>query len=422
MPKVTVILTSFNHAKFLHEAIDSALSQTYEDFELIIWDDASTDESWSIINSYEDARIKAFRNQERKRGIYGINKTIREIARGDYIAIHHSDDVWEPHKLECQVKFLDKHVNIGAVFTNALIIKEDGTALEDTTHFYYSVFEQRNRSKYEWLNSFFYKGNVLCHPSVLIRRQCYLDCGLYRPWLGQIADFDMWIRLCLKHNIYVLPHKLVRFRVRDNEANTSGNRPDTRIRGMTEFYLVLRNYLLIDTFDEMVSVFPEAQKFFRLEGYEHKFVLAMTLLGDKSHRCAKLLGLELLFELLADTKKAKAIKDLYNYDYRNFIELTAIHDVFYLETIANLGQEVAEREWHIVHLNRITTEREEQIASLNQIVAERDKQIVAIYSTKSWRLTRPLRALRRLADWLYCLKQKCFVRNAFNNKRRDKAP
>ncbi|MGC7846712.1 glycoside hydrolase family 99-like domain-containing protein [Desulforudis sp. 1088] len=409
MPKISVILTSFNHEKYLREAIDSALNQTYGDFELIIWDDASTDESWFIINSYKDSRIKAFRNKERKRGVYGINKAIREIANGDYIAIHHSDDVWESHKLERQVKFLDEHPDIGAVFTNALAIGEDGAALENTSHFYYSIFEQPNRSRHEWLNRFFYNGNALCHPSVLIRRQCYIDCGLYRPWLAQVADFDMWIRLCFKYNIHVLPEKLVRFRVRENEANTSGNRPDARIRGMTEFHYILRNYLLIDTFDEMVLIFPEAREYFRLEGFESQFVLAMICLGDKSLHWAKLLGLELLFELLSDAEKAKRIKNLYSFDYRNFIELTAIHDVFSLETVANLSQAVAEREAQIASLTQAMAERDGQIASLTQAMAERDAQIAnltqavadrderiaAILASRSWRITKPLRVFRR---------------------------
>ncbi|MCL6478020.1 MAG: glycosyltransferase [Peptococcaceae bacterium] len=375
MPKVSVILTSFNHAKYLCKAIDSVLNQTYGDFELIIWDDASADESWFIINGYKDSRIKAFRNKERKRGVYGINKAIREIARGEYIAIHHSDDIWEPHKLEHQVKFMDEHLDIGAVFTNALAIGEDGAALEDTSHFYYSIFEQPNRSRHEWLNRFFYKGNALCHPSVLIRRQCYIDCGLYRPWLAQVADFDMWIRLCLKHNIYVFPEKLVRFRVRDNEANTSGNHQDARIRGMTEFHYILRNYLLINTFDEMVSIFPEAQNYFRVEGFENQFVLAMICLGDKSLHWAKFLGLELLYELLSDAEKAERIKNLYSFDYRNFIELTAIYDIFSLETVANLSQTIAEHDGQIASLTCAMAERDEQIANLNQAMAERDKQI-----------------------------------------------
>lgn len=103
MSKVSIILTSFNHAKYLREAIESALNQTFSDFELIIWDDASTDDSWEIIQSYSDPRIKSFRNDVRRRGIYGINRAISEVAEGEYIAIHHSDDVWELNKLALRI-------------------------------------------------------------------------------------------------------------------------------------------------------------------------------------------------------------------------------------------------------------------------------------------------------------------------------
>ena len=92
MPKISVILTSFNHAKYLREAIESTLNQTFTDFELIIWDDASCDNSWEVINEYNDPRIKRFRNDIQRRGGWGMNKAITEIASGKYIAIHHSDD------------------------------------------------------------------------------------------------------------------------------------------------------------------------------------------------------------------------------------------------------------------------------------------------------------------------------------------
>ena len=103
--RVSVILTSYNHAKYLKEAIESVLNQTFSDFELIIWDDASTDESWQVITSYPDGRIQSFRNEVQKRAAFGVNKAISEIAAGEYIAIHHSDDIWEPQKLEKQVAF-----------------------------------------------------------------------------------------------------------------------------------------------------------------------------------------------------------------------------------------------------------------------------------------------------------------------------
>ena len=129
MPKVSVILTSYNHEKYICEAIESALDQTFSDFELIIIDDCSSDHSWDLINQYSDSRIKAHRNEVNDGGVVGVNRAISEWTRGEYIAIHHSDDVWELDKLEKQVAFLDAHADIGAVFTDAFPIAEDGVAV-----------------------------------------------------------------------------------------------------------------------------------------------------------------------------------------------------------------------------------------------------------------------------------------------------
>lgn len=104
-PKVSVILTSYNHSKYIRKSIESVLKQTYTDFELIIWDDASTDNSWNIISEYTDERIRAIRNESNQYMAYFRN-AVSEVAQGEYIAIHHSDDVWGADKLEKQVAFL----------------------------------------------------------------------------------------------------------------------------------------------------------------------------------------------------------------------------------------------------------------------------------------------------------------------------
>src|SRR5262245_31963504 len=130
-PRVSVVLTSFNHDRYIESAIISVLDQTFGDFELIIWDDASADSSCYLIRQFHDTRVRAFRNGERMRAVWGLNKAISQVAAGEYIAIHHSDDVWESGKLESQIAFLDGHPGTGAVFTNALAIGEAGSPLTD---------------------------------------------------------------------------------------------------------------------------------------------------------------------------------------------------------------------------------------------------------------------------------------------------
>jgi glycosyltransferase involved in cell wall biosynthesis len=342
MPKVSVILTSFNHAKYIQEAIDSVLNQTFADFELIIWDDASSDNSWELINQYSDPRIKAFRNEEQKRGVWGINKAISEVTSGKYIAIHHSDDVWEAEKLEKQVALLDANPGIGAVFTNVSVISEDGSPLADEKHFYFNIFDQPNRTRHEWLRFFFNHGNALCHPSVLIRKSCYADCGLYRFEFAQLPDLDMWIRLCMKHEIHVLPEQLVRFRVRDNEANTSGNRLESRIHNLYESYKLLQNYRKFASFEDMVKVFPTAEKYRKSEGTDIDFVLAMIILDETPSTSRQLLAQDLLFEAISDPKRSANVKRLYGFDYKSFIKLTAKNDVFSREEVDALWRKLAE--------------------------------------------------------------------------------
>lgn len=374
MPRVSVVLTSFNHAPYVRQAIDSVLGQSYGDLELIIWDDASTDDSWAIIESYSDPRIKAFRNEEPLRAIAGVNRTIAEIARGEYIALQHSDDIWEPDKLSRQVAFLDEHRRIGAVFSDAMAIDEKGEALPEGDHFYANIFRQSNRSRFRWLNHFFYHGNALCHPSVLIRKRCYEECGLYRYGMAQLGDLDMWIRLCFRHEIHVLPEKLVRFRVFAGERNTSGSRRETRIRWITEFFHILQNYRRISSYREMLAIFPQAKQYHRKEGFEPLFVLAMIALAEHPFHVTKLFGIELLYELIW-SDKAQRIKSIYDFDYRDLIVLTAKHDVFSHEYAAGLARSVAERDRRIEELGRALAESEAAAATLREQNAQREADL-----------------------------------------------
>lgn len=408
-PRVSVILTSFNHEKYLNEAIDSVLNQSFEDFELIIWDDASSDNSWEIIQSYHDLRIKTFRNSEQRRGIYGINKAISEITSGEYIAIHHSDDVWELDKLKKQVDFLDARPEIGAVFTNALPIDEDSRLLQDKSHFYFSIFNQENKSRHLWLRHFFEKGNALCHPSVLIRRRCYDDCGQYRYGLAQLGDFDMWIRLCLKYEIHILPDKLIRFRVRDNEANASGNRPETRSRWNFEYYLLLSNFLKIDQTNDLFKVFPEAKKYCS-DGSCICYAIAMVMLEIRPFHTTIQFALQILFDLINDQNQNSIF-----FSVNDFIKLTGELDPLRILNFESFSHAVTERDEKIVKLNQTLTENNHQIANLNQAMIEVRQQeklitemrmelqevrmeLQEVLASKSWRITRPLRGVRRIVD------------------------
>ena len=181
---------------------------------------------------------------------------------------------------------------------------------------------------------------------------------------------------CLK---FLSPDKLVKFRVRDNEANVSGSRHETRVRTLYEFYKSLQIYRNLTSFDDLVKVFPSAAKFYRNEDTDMGFLLAMVALEEKPFGFTQLFGLDILFEAISDPKRSATIKRLYNFDYKSFIELTGQHDVFSGELIHAHAKMIAERDGQIGF----------QQAQISALVAERDR----ILDSTSWKITKPLRIL-----------------------------
>lgn len=325
MPRVSIFMSSYNHAQYLREAVESVLAQTYRNFELIIVDDASTDESWAILQEYKDGRIKAIRNEENRNDKVMMNRVISEMAEGEFIAVHHSDNIWEVEKLEKQVAFLDAHPEVGAVFTRVLSIDENGDPLRDRTNFFYSIYDQPNRTRFEWLRHFFYHGNALCHPSVLIRRKCYEDCGLYRLGLQMIPDLDMWVRLCQRYEIHVLPEKLTHYRVPPHRGRASGVNPVSAAAYQYEFLHVLEHYRNI-AWEDLIRVFPQAVHYAKSENHDTEYALARVSLENTNHPVVRFFGLNLLFNALNDPVRSKQLEKLYGFTSREFYALRANQD------------------------------------------------------------------------------------------------
>ena len=326
MPKVSVVLTSYNHENFIREAIDSVLGQTFVDWELIIIDDVSPDGSWEIIQSYQDARITALRNDRTRRYIYNINRAITELSTGEYIAIHHSDDAWEPEKLAEQVAILDADPTIAASFTHVQCIDEKNHKLN------VDWFNEENRPNTAWLRVLFHEQNRFCHPSALVRRSAYEDVGLYKCAHAQIDDAEMWTRLLIKHQVHIVQKKLTRHRIFSDNSNVSGDRPDRRARLQFEWFQQKQHYKSLNTAD-LLKTLPEARKWLTCKESEasSSFLLAMTAIHSPESTGTRLFGLTLLYELLTDTDEAQRIESIHNFTYLDFIKMTGQESFFATE-------------------------------------------------------------------------------------------
>ncbi len=324
VPLVSVIMASYNHQEYVGRAVQSVLDQTLTDFELVITDDASADGTVAEIAKFADPRIRLLRFPTNRGQFVATNHSLRQ-ARGQYVAILNSDDVFLPTKLEKQVAFLADYPDVGAVFSRARMIDEQD-------HLWYgkSMFLDVNRSRYEWLNHFFYKGNCLCHPSVLIRKQCHDTIGAYDERYAQVGDYDLWVRLCLQYEMHILPEELVGFRMLSRSANMSGLRPDSIKRRCWEQRHVLDNFLCIRCPDLLRRVFPEAAEYGAdIDASLVPFVLAQLALRAKHGRqIQQAFALDTIHRLLADPQTAERLFRRFGFGPRDLIQLTGRYDVF----------------------------------------------------------------------------------------------
>jgi glycosyltransferase involved in cell wall biosynthesis len=258
-PRVSVVIASYNHAPFVAACLHSVLAQTWQDFEVIVTDDGSTDGSADIVADFiarrGDERFRLHRLAANRGACIALNHGVRR-ARGEYVAILNSDDEFLPDKLRRQVVLLDADPRVAAVFGLPAFVDERGAPLDDAGHKDHAVFRVANRGRQQWLRHFFDHGNALCHPTVLIRRRCYETVGLYDARLAQVPDFDLWVRLCMRAGIHVIPEPLIRFRILDAQRNASAARPEVVIRDAWERRRVLERFLALSPAD-FTAAFPE---------------------------------------------------------------------------------------------------------------------------------------------------------------------
>ncbi|MCC5660045.1 glycosyltransferase [Nostoc sp. XA010] len=379
MPKVSVIIPSYNHEKYISETIQSVLNQSYQDFEIVITDDYSSDNTIKIIKGFNDPRIRVFCFPKNRGAAIAANNCIKE-AKGELIAMLSSDDIFAPDKLAKQVTYLEENHDVGAVFSYAHIIDDDGNDFNQENHFYKQIFIQPNRNRFEWLNHFFFKGNCLCHPSALIRKKCYNDLGQYDERFAQLPDFDFWIRLCMKYEIHIIPEELIKFRIRKNEANASGNRPETRIRHQIECKQILKNYCLPEVRNNFYKIFPEAgfDVNHNQDGEESIYLQLALLAVQVSLPAYQSFGIDKLYELL-DSKNniLEKILKKYAFDFGNLIAITGQYDVYGIISKENLYFELeqakAELERSQLQFQRTEIELERSQSQFQQTQTELER-------------------------------------------------
>lgn len=202
MPRVSVVIPAYNHAGFLDAVAASVLAQTFDDFELIIVDDGSQDETRDVCAHLcqHDARVR-YIFQDNK-GLSGARNTGIRSARSDFIALLDADDLWEPTKLSKQLAVIERDATVGVVYSDCTFIDEARRTWPAVKHMELGLTTIYEELLYE---------NVV-HGSasaVLIRKECFDRVGLFDESLRSMEDWDMWLRIAAYYRFAKIPEALV---------------------------------------------------------------------------------------------------------------------------------------------------------------------------------------------------------------------
>ena len=214
-PLVTVLMPVYNAEKYLAEAMESVLGQTFRDFELLIINDGSTDGSLKVIESFNDERIRYIENETNLRLIATLNKGI-ELAKGKYIARMDADDICESNRLETQIRFMEANTDVGVCgsWFQSIGGSSNSIAKYPTTDFLI-----RYTALYQC---------PFCHPTVILRTSVLKEHNLqYSKDYPHAEDYEFWLQLSRVTKMANVPESLLQYRL--HESNISKTESETQL-------------------------------------------------------------------------------------------------------------------------------------------------------------------------------------------------
>lgn len=249
-PNVSIVMSVYNGEEYIDEAIKSVLNQTYSDFEFIIINDGSSDETLSIINKYKakDSRIFLI-SRENKGLVASLNEGI-DNAKGKYIARMDADDLCRIDRIEKQVSFLDKNSSFGFVSSRAKAIDQEGRYIRNINTPKHNII----------LKSTLFFGNPIIHPSVMFNKELINKSLYYSDEFLYAEDYELWARLSLDSKIkfYSIPEYLLSYRIVQTSISRRNyiEQENASIAIKNKYFLKKgKNRAIDNNFDLLLSIF-----------------------------------------------------------------------------------------------------------------------------------------------------------------------
>lgn len=210
MPKVTVVIPAYNAMRYLPETMETVLNQTYTDFEVLVINDGSTDDTPKWVDELSKKEPKVRMVSQANQGLAGARSAGVIHARGEYIAYIDADDLWESTKLAKQVQCLEENPEVALVYTWTALADERGNP---TGRVVASDAEGYVWEKLTEMNF------VCCGSTPMIRRSCFDEVGLFALDVSPSDDWDMWLRLAAKYPFKVIKEPLIYYRQHSNNSS-----------------------------------------------------------------------------------------------------------------------------------------------------------------------------------------------------------
>lgn len=240
-PRVTILMSVYNSAPFLERAVRSMLTQTFTDFEFVIINDGSRDESPRILEGLQEPRMRVIHSENRGLAA-ALERGVRE-ARAPYIARMDSDDVALPERLAAQVEFLDRNPAIGLVDADHQQIDNQDRSIP--------TVNDRSLAHPGMISWKLVWQNVVCHPLVMVRREVLTALGQSYDPTSVTEDYDLWTRLLFKTGFGHIPKVLLHYR--RNPGGMTGTRTRSQLESMTRIHARTLELLLDRPVDPSVG-------------------------------------------------------------------------------------------------------------------------------------------------------------------------
>lgn len=308
-PRISVVLPSYNHARYVDACIAAFLRQTFQDFELIIIDDASSDDNVEQIRRFPDSRIRLLARQANRGVAAGMNEGFR-MAKADLVCFFATDDLPEPGYLEAVLRAFDANPAAVGVYFPLRKIGENGESLGEWVRLPSGV------GHHELLRRSFMGGNQLPSPGMAVRRSVAVE-ALLPEGVSQYSDWMLNNRLLMRGEVVLSDAPMVAYRV---AAGSLSGRSDAAIgREAAETRLMMDDFLSLRTIDQLRGVFgKEMEEFAGLSDAHVPYVLGRLALRSDHHekRCW---GYETIMRHLSTPGVAESLAACAGFTYKDFM-------------------------------------------------------------------------------------------------------